>query len=241
MTRLHQSILANIALLIIAIPSITYGDAPDAGNYLPGFQVTFDTRNRLLGAKVTLELRAADVPNEYIFTIEKRARGLAKAMSSGKGSESSRFALTGQGIRPLHYRGDESDILFDWDEGIAQSTYKGDTASIALQPQLFDRLSADIFVMQRLRSGTVPAAFDIVDRNKIRRYDLITLGEEEIEVPAGTFSTVKLMRRRQGSSRSTHVWYAVDEDYLPVRIEQIKNGESSVALIASELASIGAP
>jgi hypothetical protein len=46
------------------------------------------------------------------------------------------------------------------------------------------------------------------------------VGKETLELPAGTFETVKILRLRENKKRETLVWCAPALNYLPVRIWQ---------------------
>jgi len=127
------------------------------------------------------------------------------------------------------------DVRFDWDAGIAHSIYEDEAIELPIEPGILDRLTADIATIVALRSGAEPGGYDLVHRNAIRRYEFRRLGEERIEVPAGTFDTIKYARQRPGSSRTVLVWYSADENFLPVRIEQQKNGKTKISTVATSL------
>jgi hypothetical protein len=46
------------------------------------------------------------------------------------------------------------------------------------------------------------------------------VGEETLELPAGTFDTVKITKLRSNKKRETYIWCAPALNYLPVRIWQ---------------------
>ncbi len=123
-------------------------------------------------------------------------------------------------------------MRFDWAALSADSVHEGEPATLTLDPEVRDRLSADLETILELRAGELPDTQVIAYRNAIRRYDLYPKGEETIETPAGTYATVKFLRQREGSKRSTMIWFAVDAGYLPVRIAQMKNNKTNVTMEA---------
>ena len=99
----------------------------------------------------------------------------------------------------------------------------------------YDRLSADIVVIMDLRNGRPPRTLYIAEKNTTREYTFTPRGEATVETPAGTFETVLYLRQRDGSSRSTLIWYARNADFLPVRMEQLKDGKSTVTSVATSI------
>ena len=89
---------------------------------------------------------------------------------------------------------------------------------------MLDRLTADVVVIHALRNDIEPGSYQITDRNSVRVYEFTPQGSEKVSVAAGEFDTVIYKRQRPGSSRAALIWYAVDADFLPVKIEQFKRG-----------------
>ena len=217
---------------------------PAAPEPIEPFEVDFEMRYGLFRGDLRLNLKRDEGTNLYSYEVVTRARGMARMVRPDAATESSRFALTATGLQPLQYRLDsgdddnednDSDVRFDWEAGIAHSVYEGTAKELPVEPGVLDRVTADIATIVALRAGREPGGYDMVHRNDIKRYEYRLLGEEQIEVPAGTFDTLKYMRQRPGSSRSILVWYAVDENFLPVRIDQQKNGKTSISTVATEL------
>ena len=50
-------------------------------------------------------------------------------------------------------------------------------------------------------------------------------GKKSVKTRAGVYDVVGIQHQRQGSSRATTLWCAPELDYLPVLIEQHKNGK----------------
>jgi hypothetical protein len=227
-------------------PEATANDshAPDdsfAG--IAGFHAEYEASYIGFSAEATVDLKPTENTNEYAYEVVTRARGLARLVRSGTGREKSRFVYNASGFWPARYQLDDgtekvendTDIVFDWEEGVAHSNYKGVPKDIAITPGMLDRLTADITTIHALRNGREPGSPELVDRNSIRVYEYTFQGKETVSVPAGEFRTVKYLRQRPGSSRATMIWYAPDVAYLPVKIENLKRGKSNVVMVATLL------
>ena len=74
----------------------------------------------------------------------------------------------------------------------------------------------------------------VVTGKKYERYTLDSLGEEEIEVPAGRFRTLHL---RALTDNTTEIWIALDRQRLPVKIRFTDKKGESFEQVATELGS----
>ncbi len=108
---------------------------------------------------------------------------------------------------------------FDWEAGQVRI---GDRSPEPLGPGSQDLLSFhyQLAYLPDLEGG---AAFPVATGRKYERYEFDALGEEQLELPAGSFRTLHL--QSLGSSR-TELWLALDQLLLPVKIRHTdKKGE----------------
>lgn len=176
----------------------------------------------------------------YEYRSTSRPKGLARLIRRAPAVEISRFRLEGEQFIPLEFHfvdgkasAERSNhIVFADDK--ANSTYKGASVSIDLQPGYVDRVLEQIILRQGLREQQVQKRFMVVDRNEVRVIDYTAEPTEEVATALGSMTAVRLLRQREGSSRSTRIWFAKDLDFLPVRIEQMRKGEvTGVATLVS--------
>ena len=223
-----------LSLLILCTSTFCYAGEP--GLELQGFHAEYKLKYSMFSGDVLLDLRPSDQPDEYIYAAHTNARGVASLVLSGTSKETSRFRYIDGIIQPVHYylnnglekEDSETDIRFDLEAGVAHTKHEGQEVTYPIDSTTLDRLSADIVAILELRAGRTPGAYEIADDDSIRTYGFELLGEEQIEVPAGKFHTLKFKRQRPGSSRSTLIWYAPEANYLPVRMEQLKRGKTKV-------------
>ena len=206
------------------------------------FVVTYRLKLMGLSADFTLELERAD-DSRYVVRATTQTRGIAKLIRGGAMREEARFSSDGERLYSNSYvveggsksSDDDSDIRFDWDAGTAASIYEEEPATLLLEGDVYDRISADIVIINDLRNGLEPRDLRIAEKNEVRDYEFTFQGKETVEVPAGKFDTIKYLRQRIGSSRSTLIWYAPDAGYLPVRMQQLKRGDPVATSVATRI------
>lgn len=182
-------------------------------------------------------------PRRWRFSSESHTTGLVSLFRDDAISESSVFTVgnTGQfDAREYHYShtGDDErtqNILFDWKKCLAHSTYRGDKATIKIPRDASDPFLAQLKLSQRVAKGMTEGAFTVINRNKLDVYHLRVTGKAAVVVPAGGYKTIRVERSEPGSSRKTIFWLAPKLNYVPVKVEQLKDGDSVFRL---ELRSI---
>jgi hypothetical protein len=209
-----------------------------------GFAVDYRVKYSAFGGEISLELQALQGRNKYRIRATTEARGLAKLVRSGKMREEAHFIFDEGNLQPQDYvldagdntEEDSAELVFDHQRQTVASVYEGNPTALPLKADVYDRISADVVIMMDLRNGRQPRELHIAEKNQLREYTFTFQGEETVEVPAGTYRTVKYLRQRTGSSRSTLIWYALDANFVPVRMEQLKRGKTNVTSVATSLA-----
>jgi hypothetical protein len=208
-----------------------------------GFAVDYRVKYSAFGGEISLELQALQGRNKYRIRATTEARGLAKLVRSGKMREEAHFIFDEGNLQSQDYvldaggnsEKDSAELVFDREEQSIASVYEGNPTALPLKQDVYDRISADVVIMMDLRNGRQPRELHIAEKNQLREYTFTFQGEETVEVPAGTYRTVKYLRQRTGSSRSTLIWFAMDANFVPVRMEQLKRGKTNVTSVATGL------
>ncbi|RIX45151.1 MAG: DUF3108 domain-containing protein [Rhodocyclales bacterium GT-UBC] len=119
---------------------------------------------------------------------------------------------------------------FDWEGGVVSLSRDGSVREIAKGTQDILSLNYQLAYLGRLAEG---ASIGVVTGKKYERYALDSMGEEDIDTPAGHFRTLHL---RAMTDNTTEIWIALDRQRLPVKIRFTdKKGERFV----QELTEIG--
>jgi len=142
--------------------------------------------------------------------------------------ETSRGRITAAGIRPDNYhyqrtggrKEREANLTFDWQTMTVQNDVEGSKWEMDIPAGTLDKLVSQLGMMYALARGETDINFNIADGGKLKEYHFKVVGTEPLELPAGTFDTVKITRLREDNKRETFVWCAPALHYLPVRIWQ---------------------
>jgi hypothetical protein len=145
--------------------------------------------------------------------------------------------LVAGGLQPETYRtlkngkdaGENAD--FDWSTAEVRLARDGSVQPIARGTQDILSLNYQLAYLGGLAEGSV---IGVVTGRKYERYEVDSLGEEEIETPAGRFRTLHL---RAMTDKTTEVWIALDRQRLPVRIRFTDKKGESFEQVATEIGS----
>jgi hypothetical protein len=136
-------------------------------------------------------------------------------------------------VRPLEYRykrrglgrNRDTGLDFDWKRGTV-TNLQGDTWGLEKTEGVQDKLSYQIQLQKDIMEGRKELAYQIAQNDHLRSYRFEIVGKEVLDTPLGKVNTVKIMRSRKDSDRSTYAWLAKDWHYLLARMQQEEDGES---------------
>lgn len=202
------------------------------------FVAEYDVRFAGLRGEATMTLAEEAADDRMSFESRTRARGIARLARPNDAVERSVFKLDGGSYRPIHFESQDGSrsnkdgnvIEFDWEEDRALSTHEGTVIEKELEAGVLDRQLMQLVMMQDLAAGVEQADYTVIDGDQLKVYRSKVIGTERVEVPAGTFETTKVERARPGSSRSSLLWCAPQLDYLPVRLQQLKEGKARITM-----------
>src|SRR5699024_2867517 len=118
---------------------------------------------------------------------------------------------------------------------VAHDTYEGEEKTLKIPEGASDPFLAQLKLSRRVAKGMREGHFPVVNRNELDIYHLKVVGSERVTVPKGAFFPIRVERSDPDSTRVTACWLAPKLNYVPVKVQQIKDGESVFRL---ELKSI---
>ena len=161
--------------------------------------------------------------------------GLAALIKTVRFENESRGRLVAGGLQPEHYQSRKNgkdaneNADFDWSATQVLLSRDGQTRTIALGTQDILSLNYHLAYVRQPEHG---ATVGVVTGKKYERYALDSLGEEEIDTPAGHFRTLHL---RAMTDSTTEIWLALDHHRLPVKIRFTDKKGDVFEQIATEL------
>lgn len=193
--------------------------------------------------KDSLDLQVGRAEHRWEFAADGSYRlsgttetsGLAALLKPVRLEIESRGRLVAGGLQPETFRSLKNGVDanenadFDWSTALVRLSRDGSVREIAPGTQDILSLNYQLAYVAHLEAGT---ALGVVTGKKYERYSLDSLGEEEIETPAGRFRTLHL---RAMTDNTTEIWIALDLHRLPVKIRFTDKKGDSYSQMAAEI------
>ncbi len=229
--------------LLTLLLGLVLGTANAQSDIAP-FEVEYDVGNNLItagSAKLSLKKEG----DEWIYSLITSPSGIFKLTGKGKIQEISvvRFSDDKE-MQPKRYtyRQDEEskrsvDAWFNWENNELTYKKRGEEVVEQLNDPILDRLSVTLTVMKQLKTGFDQAALQVFDNGRIKTVVFENQGEYDVNTRLGKFRTIKVKSyNRDGSRRrETTTWFAPALDFVPVMMEQHKQGQLVARLTISKL------
>jgi hypothetical protein len=173
----------------------------------------------------------------YRLTGMTKTSGLAALIKSLVFENESSGKLVAGGLQPDTYRtrknGKDANENADFDWSASEVRLSRSGAVQPVSPGAQDILSLN-YQLAYLRHPEGGATVGVVTGKKYDRFALDSLGEEEIDIPAGHFRTLHL--RAMGDT-VTEIWIALDRHRLPVKIRYTDKKGDVFEQVATEIGS----
>jgi len=227
---LHAAILCCAVVAAGAEPALT------------PYTAEYKVRISVLSGKLATELRRTEFGYSAVSTI--RPAGLANVFMNGLIEESSWFSVTADGVIPQRYSSVDTitkdqkamDFQFDWQQNEVAGTIGDQHYVIPLNGSVHDRVSIQFELMLKLLKGASQDRYVMLNEEELRPIIVSNIGTKKVKVPFGTFDAIGIQHRTEDSSRLTTLWCVEKLGYLPVIIEQHKNGKLRVRAVLDEYA-----
>ena len=161
----------------------------------------------------------------YTISSVSRAEGILKVLYDEQITLSSAGRVVNGNLQPLKFaekRVKEPqrsvNAVFDWEQGVLQSQFKGETSQVPLPRDTQDRIS---MMYQFMNLPTRQGNFVILMSNgrKVEHYTYRLVDEVRIKTPAGEFNTFHFERVTYGPKESrAEVFLAKERENFPVRV-----------------------
>lgn len=177
-------------------------------------------------------------PGTYQMSSDVRPNGLVALLANGRIHEQASGEIRDGAVRPSQYerlldtgrKSSTMNLRFDWPAGQVLARNDSDQATLPLAPGVVDPLSLQLVVIGDLKRGQSPGQYSLIDKTRIKVYQVRNQGEETLDTPLGQVRAVRINQYTPGKTRMTTFWVAPELQYLLVRIAQEKDGKEELRM-----------
>ena len=223
--------IVSLYILLATTMLLAYFQSAYATEKPRVFSAKYTINHSMASGDMDVQYRKGKGKNEFVYTTETRATGLASIIASGPLIMNSQFSVDENGLTPLGFtttdevrRGKGNvRVSFDWKAGRADYKDRKGEKSIELKDGIQDILSVQILVMKDLAAGKTDLKYSVIEKGgRLRGYEYHKIKEEILAVAGQSYQTVRYDLRRENSNRVMTYWFVPELDFLPVRMRQTK-------------------
>ena len=115
--------------------------------------------------------------------------------------------------------------------GKATGVYEGREVDINIDRPVWDPLSIQVPIMIDADKSMPPHEHELFMNGEFKHYLFENYGKEKINFNGQQFTAVKIAGKETKRDRAMYVWMAPELHYIPVKIEQWKNGKHKSTVI----------
>ncbi|HUQ52689.1 MAG TPA: DUF3108 domain-containing protein [Gammaproteobacteria bacterium] len=223
-------------LAVLALAAHTaYGADASVATYAATYRVIYKGKD---AGTAEFNVRYLADQDIYEFRSSVMAKGMLKLARPNPAVERSQFRVDAAGVRPQGFwyedgsRSGEDNfhIDFDWQRNVATVSNAEARREFAVPEAVQDRGSLQVALMRDLAATGAVKSFKLADEDGVIEYEYAENGTATMPVGKGpAVATRILTQQRVGSSRITSLWVAPSLRFLPVRMEQRRDGEVQTA------------
>jgi len=192
---------------------------------LPDFEASYRLEQHSLRIGTASIALHTDAQGQYLYEFHSWPNRWIAWFTNNELHESSRGTLDDTGIRPQQYHylrsgGSErvANLSFDWQSMTVKNDVAGSHWEMDIPSGTLDKLATQLDMMIALGQGKHDVTYTVADGGTLKEYRYRVIGRETLDLPAGSFRTVKVAKLRKDIEQETIIWFAPALHYLPVRI-----------------------
>jgi len=130
---------------------------------------------------------------------------------------------------------------FDWLTMLEDGSYKKQKWQLKVTPDIQDRqlsllsLRLDLLQQDYTKGQQKTFQYSVSYKGEVSDESYQFVAEESITTPAGIFETHKYQKTHDNKSRVSYFWLAKKLKYLPIRIQQLKDGEEQANMLLTAI------
>ena len=184
--------------------------------------------------------------DEYIFEVSSSTAGIFKVKKDIR-NEISKFRKTSENVLPQKYSfsrvkkdsNEKYETFINSNNNTSKTIIRKDNkVETITHPQIInvqDRLTVQLDYINRMKTADFNQIYTVIDKGKVREYTFSIYATEDIDTIFGNTSTVVVKRTIKNNKRSTLTWYALDYDFVPVKIEQYRKDKLKFTAIITDV------
>lgn len=223
-----RQLMRKLLILFAFLPSFA-----GAENSLTPYYAEYKVRVLVVSGKLFTEFRQTDAG--YMARSTIKPAGIARLFLNGEVVESAWFATSETGVIPARYSSvdnmiekQEMEFEFDWENGLANGTVGDVEHSVPLDGLVHDRVSIQYELMHDLLNNTNDKHYTLLNEDELRPINVTYIGTKSVKVPFGKFEAVGVQHSNEDGTRVSILWCVEELGYLPVMIEQYRDGKLRV-------------
>jgi len=234
------SVYSRLILLLLLLSPVT-----QASGALKPFVVTYEVDYSVASGVMTLSL-GQNGSESYTLDSVTEAKGAARLIIGKPINEHATFEINEGSVKATGYKLDDGNkkskkdikINYNWSTSKAALQSEDGPETKPLDNNTMDQLVMQAAAILEVKSGNRQFSFkQIKPGRSVSPYIYKYLGEETLKTDIGDLKTVKYSRTKEGASKTTHFWFAIDHNFTPVQLHRIKKNETvfTAKLISLEL------
>ena len=219
------------SLLIIPMPAVSEQEIISQHDYsLYKGEILFGKSSYVL----------SKINQNYFFEIKSSTDGIFK-MKKDERMESSNYIINNNKINPITYvysrkkKDKEEELITNFRNSTAVTVDNGNTKEHSNTKDNLDRLSVQIAFQEDMKKGIFESEYKVIDKGRSRIYKYKIHSDDVIDTIFGKTNTIVIRRIIENNKRSTLTWYAVDHNYIPVKIEQYRKDTLKFTVYLEEI------
>ncbi len=221
-----------VSLLIIPMPAVSEQEIISQHDYsLYKGEILFGKSSYVL----------SKINQNYFFEIKSSTDGIFK-MKKDERMESSNYIINNNKINPITYvysrkkKDKEEELITNFKRNSTAVTIdNGNTKEHSNTKDNLDRLSVQIAFQEDMKKGVFESKYKVIDKGRSRIYKYKIHSDGVIDTIFGKTNTIVIRRIIENNKRSTLTWYAVDHNYIPVKIEQYRKDTLKFTVYLDEI------
>ena len=220
---------SRLLLFILLLSPIT-----QASGALKPFKVSYDVDYIIASGVMTLSLGQSD-SGSYTLDSVTEAKGAARLIIGQPVVEHATFEISNGTVKATGYKlndgGNKStkdiNIEYQWPASQAALQSEDGAETKPLDENTMDQLVMQAAAILQVKSGNRQFSYkQLKPGRSVSSYVYQYLGDEILKTNIGELNTVKYSRTKEGASKTTYFWFAVDHNYTPVQLQRVKKDKT---------------